>query len=451
MRFLHLFILLTSAMTSTYAYLDPGSGSMLLYALLGVLATLLYSLKNLYYKIILWILGKKNREHTGIEEAKIVFHSEGKKHWNIFAPVIHALDAHKVHYAYVTHDKEDPVLAHQSEFLHCKFFSSEMQAILFMNQLHAPMVMSTTPQLDVYMMTRSKHVKHYAHLIHAPTDVLIYKKFAFDFYDSVFCSGSHQIEHLRMLEHHRGTKPKLLLETGCTYYDVLNIQNTTISHNQNSQQEHAEHPSPTILFAPTWGAASAITHYGFQIFQQLLNTDFNIIFRPHPQLAVSQPELINPILAQLRSHSKVHIDTSKDASVSMATANILVSDISGIIFDFAFLYHKPIVLVDTKISEQGYEADGIIDYREIWEYKIRSEIARVVKEKEINTLSTVIINSMKKDTEMNETSTTNASKEYNTYDSLSLKEKYVYNFGKAGTLAATQILDILHSIETSTC
>lgn len=44
-----------------HAYLDPGTGSMLLYFIMGIIATFVYFLKGIFYKIKGFAIGKKNR------------------------------------------------------------------------------------------------------------------------------------------------------------------------------------------------------------------------------------------------------------------------------------------------------------------------------------------------------------------------------------------------------
>ena len=48
-----LFAMITSLLTvqHAYAYLDPGTGSMLVSAVFGVIATLLYTLRGWFYKL----------------------------------------------------------------------------------------------------------------------------------------------------------------------------------------------------------------------------------------------------------------------------------------------------------------------------------------------------------------------------------------------------------------
>lgn len=427
----HLIIFFALFTSPLYAYLDPGSGSMLLYALIGILTTLLYSFKNFYYRFIRWITGKNAVAHTSVDSAPIVIHSEGSKYWNVFKPLIEHLDAEGIPYLYVSPDQNDPAIAFQEKTKNMKIhiFKNELQCILFLNKVHADLVISTTPQLDVYMFTRSKQVKHYAHLIHAPTDVLIYKKFAFDFYDSVLCSGPHQISHLRKLESHRKTPPKLLLETGCTYFDELKK-----AHDQRRGKETPKKDKPTVLFAPTWGAGSAITKYEWKIFDILLQGTYHIIFRPHPQLFISQEDLIQDIIDKLANHPQVTIDRNSDSTASMEEANVLISDISGFIFDFAYIQQKPIILLETNIEAQGYESDGIIPAQEIWEFKIREEIAELVKEEDIESLHNIIATALN-------------TQENHSQKIKEIREQYLFNYGNSGEVATKQIMDIYQSLQ----
>jgi len=62
---------------SLFGYLDPGSGSMLFSALVGIVATLFFMIKGFFFKIIdffRYLAGKKDFEHS--KTNKIVFYSE---------------------------------------------------------------------------------------------------------------------------------------------------------------------------------------------------------------------------------------------------------------------------------------------------------------------------------------------------------------------------------------
>ena len=199
--FVFIFVLMIlSGARPAHAYLDPGSGSILIYALLGIFVTVIYTLRGAAYQVRQLVFGRVTKSERRTIKADLVFYSEGRNYWNVFAPIVKSLDKKGVRCVYVTQDKKDPGLQYKSGNVINKVFDSELKAITYMNHVTANIVVSTTPQLDVYMLKRSSNVKHYTHVIHAPTDVGFYEKHAFDYYDSVLCSGPHQIKSIRTLE-----------------------------------------------------------------------------------------------------------------------------------------------------------------------------------------------------------------------------------------------------------
>jgi len=111
-------------------------------------------------------------------------------------------------------DEEDEGLLLTNDCVETHYIGNIRQAIFVLNQLKAKVCVMTTPQLDVIALKRSKDVDHYCHIIHSPTDIHAYKKFAFDYFDSVLCSSEAQINNLKFLEYERNSLPKQLLRTG---------------------------------------------------------------------------------------------------------------------------------------------------------------------------------------------------------------------------------------------
>ena len=85
--FLSILSLLVSK--SAFAYLDPGSGSLLVYFLIGALATLTYSIKSLIFKTKAYLRKYMYGEKVDLKKKRnIVFYSEGGHYWSTFKPVI---------------------------------------------------------------------------------------------------------------------------------------------------------------------------------------------------------------------------------------------------------------------------------------------------------------------------------------------------------------------------
>lgn len=281
----------------------------------------------------------------------------------------------------------------------------------------------TTPQLDVMMIQRSKKVNHYAHIFHAPTDVFTYRKFAFDYFDSVFCTGPHQMEGIRKLEEKRGTPKKLLLETGLTYYDLM------IEELKNAPT--VEKNKPIVLVAPTWKEYSIINRFGTDFFDHLLlNTPFDVILRPHPQSFVSFPKLMDELTEYAKKNPRMTIDTNPSGVESMMKSDMMISDLSGVIWDYAFLFSKPVLLLKTPFEAiEGFEGSEL-DYP-MWEVRERSRLGREFDENDVERIGSLV-------QELLQNPQATQLKQ--------LREESVYNFGVAGRVAANQILEIISNI-----
>jgi len=181
--------------------------------------------------------------------------------------------------------------------------------------------------------------------VHAPIDIHTYRKFAFDFYDSVLCSGPHQIKSIRALENSRGTKPKKLLETGLLYYDKI-----------EKIEVHETPDKKTILIAPTWKEYSLLNQCGMELISDLLDTNlYKIILRPHPQSFVSFKQLTDETISKFSNHPDFTLDREKSGDLSMSKSDLMISDLSGIVWDYIFVQEKPVLLFETPSDLKGFE------------------------------------------------------------------------------------------------
>lgn len=343
--------LLTVLSTPVLAYLDPGSGSMLVAGLVGLLSSLLFFLKGLYYKGLRGFfhkVGKPVQEATAGQG--LVFYSEGRQYWNTFRPLIDELVGRNESCLYLTSDEQDPGLLYSSELVHTKYIGAGTKAYAHLAMLEAAVCAMTTPGLDVLQIKRSKGVKHYVYLIHAPTDVGTYKQYSFDYFDSVFVSGEHQIRSLRKLEELRGTPRKDLRKVGCLYYDDMQRQLRELDPVPRSETR------TTVLVAPTWGQNGLLKRLGTRVLAPLLDKQWTIILRPHPQSFLSEKDLLDSIREEVRNRPNLLWDDDPDPTQSMAAADVLISDLSGIVFDFAFLFEKPVITLKYEVNKVGQEA-----------------------------------------------------------------------------------------------
>lgn len=327
-------------------YIDPGTGSMLFTILIGVIGAGIYSFKMLWIKIRFILSGGKV-ETSDIEIPFVIF-SDDKRYWNIFEPICREMDKRGKDIVYYTASEDDPALKNEYKHVKAEFIGKDNKAYTKLNFLNAKIVLSSTPGLDVYQWKRSKGIKYYIHMLHAASEVVMYRMFGLDYYDAVLLSGDYQKEDIRSLEKLRNLPAKDLVKVGIPYMDemVKRLNNST---------PLKEHPR-TVLLAPTWGPSGIFSIYGEKIIEALLKTGYHVVVRPHPQSFVSEKDMIEELMKKYPDSDKLEWNRDNDNFEVLRRSDILISDFSGVIFDFALVYDKPIIYTDPDFDLSVYDA-----------------------------------------------------------------------------------------------
>lgn len=378
-------------MTSLFLYLDPGTGSLLLYAILGVCTTLLFLLKKLYYKIKALIFGRGTVDSAN-KHYEYVIHSEGGRYFNSFSSIIDEFIKNKTKIVYVTPDEKDPAFEIKSEYIEVICPGNEFKTISFLNNISADIILSTTPHLDIYMWKKSKNVKKYVHIFHAPTSVDLYEKYALSFYDIIINSVEKTEETQKYLDEIRKLPCKQYYTAGCTYYDVMVKQRDDVKRtNQNK----------TVLYAPSWGLRSSLNTFGIEMIEKLLNSGFDVIFRPHPQSFISDKEKIELVQSKFGNNKQFTIDRNKTGMESMVNSDIMISDFSGVIFDYYYLFNKPVLLASLKVNTDGYEVEDLPEGKQ-FDIPVTKKITTELTENEIKNISDVVSKKISEKNESND-------------------------------------------------
>lgn len=401
---------------NAYAYLDPGTGSMLLSAVISVVSVVYFVIRgswNFLHALFYRLIGKAKV----YSKNRIVFYSEGASYWNTFRPVLEALDRRGVKALYMTSDLKDPGLAFASDHIEAQYIGEGNAAFMTLNLLDADVCAMTTPGLDVLQIRRSKGVRHYTHIVHSVTDMALYKLYSFDYYDSVMCAGPHQERSLRFLEELRGTTKKDLFVAGCAYFDVLAARFAMEGGNENVD-------SQCVLVAPTWGSNGLLSRFGAKLVKPLAEAGFSVIIRPHPQSFRVEKAMIDRIRAELAVYPNVRWDAEPDGFTSLKTAAVLISDLSGVVFDFAFVFERPVITVRFEPDFRGLDGNDL-PYP-AWELAGLDRIGRRVDDRNISSLPEVV-RSLTSDAAFRDGIRT-------------FRESDVYHFAHAGEVLAEQIV-----------
>ncbi len=362
-------------------YIDPGTGSMLFSVAIGAAATLYFLAKKAIISLKVFFSGKKSGVTQSAGYKPYVIYSEGKQYWNTFLPVVEEFEKRGVPLEFYTSSKDDPVFENKYEHVHAEFIGEGNAAFARLNMMTAGFVLMTTPGLDVYQLKRSRNVKHYSHVLHMPNDATTYRLFGLDFFDSVLLTGDYQKEDIRFLEKQRGINEKDLVTVGCPYLDVYKKNIQSIPDEEN-------HPF-TVLVSPSWGDIGILKKYGEALLDPLSQTGWRIIVRPHPQSKKNEADMLERLSARYKDNPNIVWDYERQNIYSLKKADIMISDFSGIIFDYTFLCDKPVMYVNAGMDLRPYDAYDLGD-KELWQYKVLREFGTELKEEQFPKIKEVI-------------------------------------------------------------
>ena len=327
-------------------YIDPGTGSMLFTILIGIIGASIYSIRMLLIKLRFKLSGGK----IEVNDKKIPFviFSDDKRYWTIFEPICREMNKRGKDVLYMTASEDDPALNNPYEHIKAEFIGKDNKAFTRLNFLNAEIVISTTPGLDVYQWKRSKDVSYYVHIPHAASEITLYRMFGIDYYDAILLSGEYQAQDIRNLEKIRGIPEKELVKIGIPYMDEMAARFNRVG-------AAPDHPR-TVLLAPSWGQSAIFSVYGGKIIDVLLKTGYHVIVRPHPQSFKSETDMMEKLMQEYPESDQLEWNRDTDNFEVLRRSDILISDFSGVIFEFSLIYDKPVIYTDPKFDLSLYDA-----------------------------------------------------------------------------------------------
>ena len=249
-----------------------------------------------------------------------------------------------------------------------------------LNLLNASVVLSTTPSLDVFQWKRSKNVDCYIHIPHMSNDITLYRMFGLDHYDAIIVSGEYQEKQIRQLEEARELPAKEIAICGIPYMDEMK--------KRFDESDAVPAHERTVLLAPSWGESGLLSRFGEQLIDTLISTGYKIIIRPHPQSFSSEKEMIDRLMSKYNDDSKVTWNRDNDNFNVLMESDILISDFSGVIFDFSLVFDKPVIYTNAKFDVNPYDASWIDD--PLWTFSILPELGIELTDENVGDIKNLI-------------------------------------------------------------
>lgn len=278
---------------------------------------------------------------------RVVLFSEGNNHWNFIKPIAKYLIDHKSRLApiYVTQSVNDRGLATVDQEIPAFVVGSKSVRDYLLSNIECDFLITSTPELGLRRVRRSPLCKHYAYVQHSINSLhMAYQEGAFNFFDTVFCSGSHHQREIDLICGLFKLPKKRAIEM--RYEPIFELRSLTDTSDEEShcavrEVNHA-------LIAPTWSDHSLIeSNMVLPYIKTLLDLGKKVTLRPHPETTKHHSRLISRIKEDFRDQSGFTLNLDLTHTEDLLRADVLITDWSGVAFDFALGLGKPVLFVDT--------------------------------------------------------------------------------------------------------
>ena len=333
---------------------------------------------------------------------------------------------------YVTNDPDDIIFEVAKKEKRIKpYYISLKKTISLMLRLECDMVVMTTPDLDKYYLKRSMMKKdiEYVYIPHALMSMHMgMKEGSLDAFDTVFCAGAHIKREVEATERVYGLPQKRCVEFGYPLVDDL------IPLGEQERKTHKKTGRREILIAPTWNEDNILDSCIDELLGGLLCDDYHVTVRPHPEYVKRFGQNMNAIVERWQDKVGEGLTFELDFSSnkSIYSSDLMITDWSGISFEFSFATKRPTLFINTKMKVLN-ENWRKIDCEPI-EITLRDEIGISIEKSDVHNIGEIVKDTFARFVE------------YEKKIEASL-DRAVYNVGSSNEVGAEYILDRLIEIQ----
>ena len=316
----------------------------------------------------------KKFEDLKQNERDVVFYSENENSMLIFKSLISELtNKHNLNICYVTSSKDESILKKPNNRIKSFFIGDGVVRTKFFLNLKAKILIMTMPDLETFHIKKSKvYPVHYVYLFHSMVSThLIYRRSAFEHFDSIFCVGNYQLDEIRSTEKLYNLKPKNLIRYGYSHLDNLleKYSKRILLPKNNENKLH-------ILLAPSWSDDGLFENISEKVIDILLREGYKVTFRPHPMTQKKSKKKIDRMTEKFSKNESFLLEQNIFNFDSFLFSDIMITDWSGAALEFAFAFEKPVLFIDVpkKINNPEYEKIPQVPI----EVSIREKIGKII-------------------------------------------------------------------------
>jgi YidC/Oxa1 family membrane protein insertase len=358
----------------------------------------------------------------GIE---IVFYAEDAAAWPYMEGLVeHLTESRGLGVCYVTSDMKDPLFFSKNENLHVFYVRSLLA--FFTLTLRSKLLLMTMPDLHMFHVRRSEFGTHHVYLFHNIGSSFPVVRFGALFhYDTIFCVGPHHREEIRRQEELYGLPRKNLVEFG--YYKVERVYEEYMRM-AGSMASAPASGRLRVLIAPSWGDDSILNLCGRELVSALLELQCEVIVRPHPVTVKKSPEVLRALNDEFGSRKGYLFEADISSSDSFYTSDVLISDWSGVAYEYAFGTERPVLFLDVPRKTVNHRA-GELGIRPVDE-GLREKIGLVLGTDEVQRVGSAVRELVENREGFRE-------------EILKARSEYVYSFGRSSEVGGEFLTSFL--------
>lgn len=322
----------------------------------------------------------------------LVFYSEGNGFYKYYKGMIeYILNNTNITIHYITSDYNDNIfnLANANNQIKA-YYIAERKLITLMMKMDADVVVMTMPDLDNYHIKKSYLRKdiEYVYIPHGMDSLnMTMREKSMNAYDTIFVTNKYQREELEKIIKYYNLKDRKIFNWG---YGLLDEMINDYNKNKVTNKQK------TVLIAPSWQKDNIVDLCLDEILEYLKGNDYKVIVRPHPQHVRHMAEKFEAMKKLYENDDSIEIQTDFSKNDTVFSADLMISDWSGIAYEYAYTTKKPVLFINTPMKIMNPEYKKIdVEPINIWSRKIIGEELDLENLKDINK----IVNKMLKDSD----------------------------------------------------
>ncbi len=366
------------------------------------------------------------KKFFSIVNKHLVFYSESNGFYKYYKGIIeYLLKNTNITIHYITSDYNDNIFELEKENSQIRaYYIAERKLITLMMKIEADIVVMTMPDLENYHIKRS-YIKKDIEYIYIPHGMdslnMTMREKSMNAFDTIFVTDKYQRDEMEKTIKYYNLTNRKIVNWGYSLLDEMIL---------DYSKDNKKNKDKTVLIAPSWQKDNIVDLCLDELIDKLKGHEYKVIVRPHPQQVRHCKEKFDNLIEKFKNDDSVEIQTDFSSTDTVFNADLMITDWSGITYEYAYTTKKPVLFINTPMKIMNPIYDKINDNPiNIWSRNIIGESINLNELKNIDKIVDEMLKNRKK-----------YSKKIN-----ELVNDSVYNLGNSSEVGAEYIIDSLQN------